>query len=247
MSECQECDDGQIRKFETPYGIKEVCDTCGYVAKDVDTYAGVMVWSHKTAPEIEIHASKSSASAVLDSDRTHVVTNPVRVAHHAPQEMGGRRQNTGRVKGDQRLRSLKAPKNKPTPSLSRKHKVPVVLRSHVRPVETGDTCGMKTFTKFTSKDVEMCIAALPHTSSIKDLTTAMGLRAGKTKKAVGIISWLSEFGHSKPPAETTVWEDGDSLVLRSDRKCAQTSTSSYTSIDRETQLALGYRNGFTRY
>ena len=104
MIECDECDEGQIQKIQTPYGCKEVCDTCGHVAKDVDTYAGVMVWSHKTAPEIEIHASKASAAAVLDSNRSRVVRNPVRVAHHAPQEMGGRRQNTGRVKNEEHKR-----------------------------------------------------------------------------------------------------------------------------------------------
>ena len=43
MIECDECDEGQIQKIQTPYSCKEVCDTCGHVAKDVDTYAGVMV------------------------------------------------------------------------------------------------------------------------------------------------------------------------------------------------------------
>lgn len=246
MSECQECDDGQIRKIKTPYGIKEVCDTCGYVAKDVDTYAGVMVWSHKTAPEIEIHASKASAAAVSESSRTRVVRNPVRVAHHAPQEMGGRRQNTGRVEPDTDRPSYK-PRHRQDrkPINQRAVSIPATLRQHVQSMVKGDTAKLRTFTKFTADEVGQVVTVLPHTSSLDDLSRALGQRAGKINKATGILSWLSAFGHAEPPTSITVWQGDDCLVLKPESSFKLEPT--YDSLDFETRRSLGYTSGSSRY
>lgn len=244
MIECQECDEGQIQKIQTPYGCKEVCDACDHVAKDVDTYAGVMVWSHKTAPEIEIHASKASAAAVLDSNRSRVVRNPVRVAHHAPQEMGGRRQNTGRVK-DEEHKCLARPAKERKALKQRSVEIPKGLAPHVQPMIKADSAKLRTFTRFTSEEVKTVIAALPHTASMDELCCELGLRAGKHKKPTGILSWLSAFGHAEPPKVVTVWEDADCLVLKSE-SCFS-SHASRSSLDSETLRALGYKSGASRY
>jgi hypothetical protein len=246
MSECQECDDGQIRKIETPYGIKEVCDTCGYVAKDVDTYAGVMVWSHKTAPEIEIHASKASAAAVLDSNRVRVVRNPVRVVHHAPQEMGGRRQNTGKVEPEVRISNCRPTHQRVSgPDQQRSITIPAPLRQHVQDMVKGNPEKMRTYTKFTVDEVNRVMAVLPHTSSLDDLSRALGQRFGKNNKATGILSWLSVFGHTKPPTNVTVWQGDDCLVLKSESSFESMPT--YDSLDFETRRSLGYTLGSSRY
>jgi len=246
MIECSECDEGQIQKIQTPYGCKEVCDTCGHVAKDVDTYAGVMVWSHKTAPEIEIHASKASAAVVLDSNRSRVVRNPVRVAHHAPQEMGGRRQNTGRIGSDTDRSSYKSLRHRDHKSVNqRKVSIPVVLQQHVQHMVKGDTSKMRTFTKFTADEVNRVISVLPHTSSLDDLSRELGQRSSKSNKATAILSWLSAFGHAEPPASTTVWQDDDRLVLKSESSFESRST--YDPLDFETRRSLGYTLGSSRY
>ena len=251
MIECPECDEGQVQKYQTPYGCKQVCDSCGHVVKDVDTYAGVMVWSHKTAPEIEIHASKASAQTVLSSSRSRVVQNPVQVRHHAPQEMGGRRQNTGRVTVNERLfianRSTK--NHHSLEARSRQHTcvIPAHLKRHVMPIEKASEEKLSTFTQFTSQDINRCLSVLPHTASIDELCASLGLRSGKTKKAIGILSWLSAFGHGKPGATTTIFKSKSGLVVSNGEDATQKANTGYNAIDRETQKVLGYKSGFTRY
>lgn len=247
MIECQECDEGQIQKIQTPYGCKEVCDACGHVAKDVDTYAGVMVWSHKTAPEIEIHASKASAAAVLDSNRSRVVRNPVRVAHHAPQEMGGRRQNTGRVKDESaKIEERLRPAARSSAGFKqRRVEIPEALKQHVMPIQKGDSRGLRSFTSFTKNDVNLVMSALPSTGSIDELCSLLNLRSTKTKKPLGILSWLSAYGHADPPQKLQLYSEGGSLVIHKDRSPEQ--EASYAEIDRETRYTLGYTTGTSRY
>lgn len=53
---CRHCG-GEVTKYDSSYGRIDECREC---AKDVERYAGHMVWDHKTAPALEIHASKKS-------------------------------------------------------------------------------------------------------------------------------------------------------------------------------------------
>lgn len=244
MVECHQCDNGIIEKIQTPYGCKEVCDTCGHVAKDVDTYAGVMVWSHKTAPEIEIHTSKASAQAVLESSRSRSTHKSVHVRHHAPQEMGGRRQNNSRIKNTaHRAINFEARQNQAVNQ--RSIVIPPALGTHVWKMVKGDPTSLQAFTSFTANDVKKVIAVLPHTSSMSELCQSLGLRAGKQKKPVGILSWLSSFGHAEPPAKIEVWQDGEQLVLKSTGFAH--SKNSQSALDTETIRLLGYKSATSRY
>lgn len=244
MIECSECDHGKIKSVQTPYGCKEVCDACNYIAKDVDTYAGVMVWSHKTAPEIEIHASKSSAQAVLGSNRARMAHGDVQVRHHAPREMGGRRQNAARVEPDA-IRSNRIVTRDRKSQAQRSVVIPLGLRPYVREMSKEGSTGMRTFTSFTADDVKKVLAALPCIDSMEELCQHLGLRSGKEKKPVGILSWLSSFGHAEPSTTTVVWQDGNRLVLKDGSE--DTIKSCRGTLDVETRRALGYKSATSCY
>lgn len=54
--QCRHCA-AEITVHDSDFGK---IDECRHCAKDVEKYAGHMVWDHKTAPALEIHASKRS-------------------------------------------------------------------------------------------------------------------------------------------------------------------------------------------
>lgn len=59
---CRHCG-GEITVHDADYGKVDECRDC---AKDVDKYVGHMVWDHKTAPALEIHANARSLAALRD-------------------------------------------------------------------------------------------------------------------------------------------------------------------------------------
>ena len=59
---CRHCG-GEITAHDADYGKVDECREC---AKDVDKYVGHMVWDHKTAPALEIHANAKSLAALRD-------------------------------------------------------------------------------------------------------------------------------------------------------------------------------------
>lgn len=59
---CRHCG-GEITVHDADYGKVDECRDC---AKDVDKYVGHMVWDHKTAPALEIHANARSLAALHD-------------------------------------------------------------------------------------------------------------------------------------------------------------------------------------
>lgn len=59
---CRHCE-GEITVHDLGYGKIDECRDC---AKDVEKYVGHMVWDHKTAPALEIHANSRSLEALKD-------------------------------------------------------------------------------------------------------------------------------------------------------------------------------------
>ena len=59
---CQHCD-SEITTADHGVGKINECRDC---AQDVERYVGHMIWDHKTAPVIEIHAGKDSLAALKD-------------------------------------------------------------------------------------------------------------------------------------------------------------------------------------
>lgn len=99
MPECPECGEDAVKSFQTQYGLKVQCESCNHLLKDVDAYAGVMIWSHKTAPELEIHANKESAQLISSASRKSSPQGNPRVVQHVG-EMARRRGTTARAAPD---------------------------------------------------------------------------------------------------------------------------------------------------
>jgi hypothetical protein len=59
---CRHCD-CEITPYDLDYGK---IDECRHCAVDVERYVGHMVWDHKTAPALEIHANAKSLAALKD-------------------------------------------------------------------------------------------------------------------------------------------------------------------------------------
>jgi len=59
---CRHCE-GEITVHDLGYGKIDECREC---AKDVEKYVGHMIWDHKTAPALEIHANARSLAALKD-------------------------------------------------------------------------------------------------------------------------------------------------------------------------------------
>lgn len=257
IKDCEYCDEGHVAPVKTEYGTKEVCNACGHVSKDVDTYAGVMIWSHKTAPEIEIHSSKKSAEALLKSSRTRgVVQDQINVKRHAPAQMGGRRQNNGKVEVEKKrvYSHSSSPRNVQGKSSQQKRKVvsvPSCLSKHVQPISFSTRPpGATTYTQFTRSDIDTVVNALPSTSSIQDVCSALKLRSSKTKKPKGIISWIAAFNHKKTPDKVTIFEKDQKLYIEKEHSSSSDRNNSRLDgswLDSETTSALGYKTATNRY
>ena len=59
---CKHCD-AEITMSDRGFGKIDECKDC---AHEVERYVGHMIWDHKTAPVIEIHANKKSLVALKD-------------------------------------------------------------------------------------------------------------------------------------------------------------------------------------
>ena len=59
---CRHCG-YEITAHDADYGKIDECREC---AHDVDRYVGHMIWDHKTAPALEIHANAKSLAALRD-------------------------------------------------------------------------------------------------------------------------------------------------------------------------------------
>lgn len=59
---CRHCE-AEIRETDLGYGKIDECREC---AKEVDRYVGHMIWDHKTAPALEVHANSKSLAALRD-------------------------------------------------------------------------------------------------------------------------------------------------------------------------------------
>ena len=59
---CRHCE-GEITIADIGFGKIDECRDC---AKEVEKYVGHMVWDHKTAPALEIHANAKSLAALRD-------------------------------------------------------------------------------------------------------------------------------------------------------------------------------------
>jgi hypothetical protein len=59
---CRHCD-GEITAHDSGIGKIDECRVC---ATDVERYVGHMVWDHKTAPALEVHANAKSLAALRD-------------------------------------------------------------------------------------------------------------------------------------------------------------------------------------
>ena len=59
---CRHCG-GEINSHDSGIGKIDECRTC---ASDIEKYVGHMVWDHKTAPALEIHANRKSLDALKD-------------------------------------------------------------------------------------------------------------------------------------------------------------------------------------
>jgi hypothetical protein len=60
--QCKHCE-AKITAADREIGAIDECRLC---AKDVEKYVGHMIWDHKTAPVMEIHASKKSLETLKD-------------------------------------------------------------------------------------------------------------------------------------------------------------------------------------
>ena len=59
---CRHCD-AKITVYDSGIGKIDECRDC---ASDVEKYVGHMVWDHKTAPALEVHANSKSLAALRD-------------------------------------------------------------------------------------------------------------------------------------------------------------------------------------
>jgi hypothetical protein len=59
---CRHCG-GEITVHDADIGKVDECRDC---AKDVEKYVGHMIWDHKTAPALEVHANMKSLMALRD-------------------------------------------------------------------------------------------------------------------------------------------------------------------------------------
>ena len=59
---CRHC---EIELTQADFGYGKI-DECRECAKDVDKYVGHMIWDHKTAPALEVHANSRSLAALKD-------------------------------------------------------------------------------------------------------------------------------------------------------------------------------------
>lgn len=59
---CRHCE-GELTDSDIGYGKIDECREC---AKDVEKYVGHMIWDHKTAPALEVHANSKSLAALKD-------------------------------------------------------------------------------------------------------------------------------------------------------------------------------------
>lgn len=59
---CRHCG-GDVSEHDYHFGKIDECREC---AKDVEKYVGHMIWDHKTAPALEIHANAKSLAALRD-------------------------------------------------------------------------------------------------------------------------------------------------------------------------------------
>lgn len=161
-TDCPQCGESAVETRDSEYGTKEVCSECGHVVRDVDAYAGVMVWAHKTAPEIEIHASKASADQVNKATRHSVPQGGVRVVREVG-VMATRRGTTAPSKSDaSRFRGSGPSRPEPKQRINHGDK----LRPHVGralpALRFGQPRGALTATQFSIavlRDIEPHLAA----------------------------------------------------------------------------------------
>lgn len=59
---CRHCEI-ELTDYDIGYGKIDECRDC---AKDVEKYVGHMIWDHKTAPALEVHANARSLAALKD-------------------------------------------------------------------------------------------------------------------------------------------------------------------------------------
>lgn len=243
-SSCPHCDSENILKESGPYGTKYQCKDCGHILKDVERYAGVMVWSHKTAPEIEIHASKKSAGVLLGSSRNCNIKEPVKVVHHAPSEMGGRRDNKASLKGSE-PKLVKGFARKRSSKLSDYQiKLPSSLNKVVLPIEKLDISGCKTYTKIKVKDLQYLAQNLDQAKDLDAVCSLLKLRKGKTKKPIALLSWLAQYGKKLPKEDVTVYkrsQNADHLIIEDTISKFERNRKNYVLTDRDTIRQLGFR------
>lgn len=198
---CKHCDI-ELTRDDKSYGKVDECRNC---ATDVDRYVGHMIWDHKTAPVIEIHASKSSLVALKDGR----YNEGLKLVHEV-------KERSRRREGDDGTSSIclvpyrhasKSKKAKPA-------------REYIEPIAVRHGSG-KTFTSFSAsqiknakKDLELRNTLTPEKYDIllRCARLPYSLRSGKRVEV-----WRDENGfYVKPPKPVTDYRTGlDSQTLHS--------------------------------
>lgn len=246
---CNHCGSIKTITTHTSYGPKITCKDCGELIKDVDAYAGVMLFTHKTSSEIEIHANAASANVIRGASRRTIPAGKVR-AIHIPGELAGRRDNNTFVKTERAAnfdKAFKSPKQFVVDTLGKK------LKALNLPQFCFKKVFGKTITEFSTIDVEKFTVACADIewSTLNDLLAADIYKKISWKdnllRLSLMLGWRASHG---PPATTR-----KIVVIQTNNKyfdpnspraklISAPSRLSDESIDPEARAKLGFTTGW---
>ena len=170
-----------------------------------------MVWSHKTGAEIEIHVNHASAMAVANANRYRGVQQPVKVVHHAPKQMNGRREIIEPVQfEDAKL----AHWSRPPAQIRTRLDIPYAIQKKLKYLIKGSHQGLRLFTQFDLNYIIKSAASIHPDATVESVSKALGQRNDRVSKAIGALSWLDEYGMVLPQGNIKLYESkNDELII----------------------------------
>ena len=182
---CKHCD-ATLTRADKNFGKIDECRKC---AVDVDRYVGHMIWDHKTAPVIEIHANKASLHALKDGRY-----NEGLALVHEVKERSRRRE------GDDGSTSVSLQPYRHNRTQKKKPKA-----RFVKPIEVRSGKG-RTYTSFSAAQVS---------SARKDRKLKENLSAEKYEVLMRCVNLPYDVRQRK---RIEVWQDENGLYVRPSRK-----------------------------
>lgn len=179
---CKHCD-VELVADDRGHGKINECRAC---AVDVERYVGHMIWDHKTAPVIEIHANKASLSALKDGRYNEGLS-----LVHEVKERSRRRE------GDCGVSSKNlAPYKHAQPKCTVR-----VARDNIKPIQVRAGSG-KTFTSFSA-------------SQIRDAKTCEQLRNRLSGEKYEALLRCTKLPHSvRNRKRIDIWKDENGLYIK---------------------------------